>query len=118
MPSVGAWPCVEPQDVCDVMQVQEGKVKEALHNYYRSRQNAKTIEYSPFTLKKLVKMLPNMRQHRITWIGRRRVGKSLGSKTIFFMQSRFEIAQAARTDQSLSPVSLQVTTFCKFEGCS
>jgi len=48
----------------------EGKVKEALHNYYRGRQNAKTIEYWPFTLKSfepwflddvVVKMLPTMR---------------------------------------------------------
>ena len=72
---------------------QEGKVKEALHNYYRGRQNAKTIQYWPLTLKSfvawfldeiLVKMLPTMRQHAITWIGRTRVGKSLGSKTILF----------------------------------
>ena len=55
----------------------EGKVKEALNNYYRGRQNAKTLEYWPFTLKSscawfldgvLVKMLPTMRQHAITWI--------------------------------------------------
>ena len=78
----------------------EGKVKEALHNYYRGRQNAKTIEYWPLTIKSfaawfldgvLVKMLPAMRQHSITWLGRTRVGKSLGSKTILFAQSKFEI---------------------------
>ena len=58
---------------------QEGKVKEALHNYYRGRQNAKAIQYWPLTLKSfvawfldeiLVKVLPTMRQHAITWIGR------------------------------------------------
>ena len=50
----------------------EGKVKEALHNYYyRGRQEAKTIEYWPLTLKSfvawflnniLMKMLPTMRR--------------------------------------------------------
>ena len=52
----------------------EGKVKEALHNYYRGRQNAKTLEYWPLTLKSfsawflddvIVHMLPSMRQHSI-----------------------------------------------------
>ena len=38
-----------------------------------------------------------------TWIGRTRVGKSFGSKTVLFAQSQFEIEQAARTD--LVPVT-------------
>ena len=85
---------------------EEEKVKEALHNYYRGRQNAKTLQYWPLTLKSfvawfldevLVKMLPPMRQHSIR-IGRTSVGKSLGSKTILFAQSKIEIAQADRQD--------------------
>ena len=85
----------------------EGKVKEALQNYYRGRQNAKPLEYWPFTLRSfapwfldnvLVKMIPTMRQHAVTWIGKTRVGKSVGSKTMLFAQSRFEIAEAERTD--------------------
>ena len=57
----------------------EGKVKEALHNHMRGRQNAKTIDYWPFTFKSfvpwffdkvLVKMLPTMRQHSITYLAR------------------------------------------------
>ena len=85
----------------------EGKVKEALNNYYRGRQNAKTLEYWPFTLRSfvpwflhdvIVKMIPTMRQHAVTWIGKTRVGKSVGSKTMLFAQSRFEIDEAGRSD--------------------
>jgi len=102
----------------------EGKVKEALHNYYRGRQNAKTIEYWPFTLKSfepwflddvVVKMLPTMRQHSITWIGRTRVGKSLGSKTILFTQSKFEITQAECQDLVPSIVTAKHLDFFKAE---
>lgn len=39
-----------------------------------------------------------MRQHGITWKGKARAGKSLGSKTILFAQSRFEVDAAERTD--------------------
>lgn len=85
----------------------EGKVTEALRNYYRGRQNAKTLQYWPLTLKSLtgwflddvlVQMLPSMRQHSITWIGCTRVGKPISSKTILFAQPRFEITQAGRSD--------------------
>ena len=102
----------------------EGKVKEALHNYYRGRQNAKTLEYRPLTLKSfsawflddvIVHMLPSMRQHSITWIGRTRVGKSVGSKTILFAQSRFEITEADRTDLTPSIVTAKHLDFFKAE---
>ena len=102
----------------------EGKVKEALHNYYRGRQNAKTLEYWPLTLKSfsawflddvIVHMLPSMRQHSITWIGRTRVGKSVGSKTILFAQSRFEITEADRTDLTPSIVTAKHLDFFKAE---
>ena len=91
----------------------EGKVRDALNNYYRGRQNAKTLEYWPFTLKSfvpwflddvLIKMLPTMRQHGITWIGKTRAGKSLGSKTVLFAQSRFEIAIADRADDLIPSI--------------
>ena len=81
---------------------QEGKVVTALQNYMRGRQNAKTLEYWPFTLKSLkawffngvlVHMLGSIRQHAITWLGKTRTGKSLASKTILFVQSKFEIQQ-------------------------
>ena len=102
----------------------EGKVREALNNYYRGRQNAKTLEFWPLTLKSfvawflddvLVKMLPTMRQHSITWIGRTRVGKSLGSKTVLFAQSRFEIEAANRTDLVPSIVTAKHLDFFKAE---
>ena len=102
----------------------EGKVREALNNYYRGRQNAKTLEYWPFTLRSfapwflhdvLVKMLPTMRQHGITWIGKTRAGKSLGSKTILFAQSRFEIDAAERTDLVPSIVTAKHLDFFKAE---
>ena len=85
----------------------EGKVKEAPHNYLKGRQRAKFLEYWPFTLKSFIgwyldtvlfKMLPTMRQRTITWIGRTRSGKSLGSKSVLFCQSKFEINAAERDD--------------------
>ena len=62
----------------------EGKVITALQNYMRGRQNVKTLEYWPFTLKSLnawfcnevlVHMLPTIRQNAITWLGKTRAGK-------------------------------------------
>ena len=49
-------------------------------------------------------MLPTMRQHGITWIGKTRAGKSLGSKTVLFAQSRFEIAMADRADDLIPSI--------------
>ena len=60
-------------------------------------------------------MLPTMRQHSITWIGRTRVGKSLGSKTLLFAQSRFEIEAANRTDLVPSIVTAKHLDFFKAE---
>ena len=102
----------------------EGKVKEALNNYYRGRQNAKTLEYWPFTLRSfvpwflydvIVKMNPTMRQHAVTWIGKTRVDKSVGSKTMLFAQSRFEIDQAGRSDLVPSIVTAKHLDFFKAE---
>ena len=81
---------------------------EKLEGRYRGRENAKTIKSRPFTLRSfvawflddvLVKMLPTMQQHGITWIG---CANRLGQKPSSFMQSRFEIAQAARNDVTFS----------------
>ncbi|CAE7554952.1 unnamed protein product, partial [Symbiodinium pilosum] len=102
----------------------EGKVKEALHNYMRGRQNAKTLEYWPFTLRSFTpwffdlvftKMLPTMRQHSITWIRRTRTGKSLGSKTILLAQSKYEIDLAERVDFVPSIVTAKHLDFFKAE---
>jgi hypothetical protein len=102
----------------------EGKVKEALSNYSRGRQNAKTLEYWPLTLKSfvawflndiLVHMLGSLRQHSITWIGRTRVGKSLGSKTILFAQSKYEIEIDERVDLIPSIVTAKHLDFFKAE---
>ena len=102
----------------------ESKVKEALSNYMKGRQNAKTLEFWPFTLKTfipwflnrvLTPMLPTMRQHAITWIGRTRTGKSLGSKTILFMQSKYEINEADRSDLVPSVVTAKHLDFFKAE---
>ena len=62
-----------------------------------------------------MKMLPTMRQHAITWIGRTRVGKSVRSKTILFAQSRFEIDQANRADLVPSIVTAKHLDFFKAE---
>ena len=105
----------------------EGKAQKALNNCYRGRQKAKTLEYWPFTLKSfvpwfrhdiLVKMLPTMRQHGITWIRKTRAGKSLGSKTVLFAQSRFEIEAAARSDLVPSIVTAKHLDFFKAEPIS
>ncbi|CAJ1377361.1 unnamed protein product [Effrenium voratum] len=90
----------------------------------RGRQNAKTLEYWPFTLKSfvdwffdgvLVTMLPSILQHGITWIGRTRTGKSLGSKTILFAQSKFEIDRDEREDLVPSIVTAKHLDFFKAE---
>ena len=92
----------------------EGKVVTALQNYMRGRQNAKTLEYWPFTFKSfkawffneiLVNMLPSIRQNAITWLGKTRTGKSLGSKTIAFMQSKFEITQDQREEELIPSIA-------------
>ncbi|CAE7631905.1 unnamed protein product, partial [Symbiodinium sp. CCMP2592] len=102
----------------------EGRVKEAHHNHMRGRQNAKTIEHWPFTLKSftpwfldnvLSKMLPSMRQHAITWIGRTRTGKSLGSKAVLFTQSKYEIDPADRADLVPSILTAKHLDFFKAE---
>ncbi|OLP90417.1 hypothetical protein AK812_SmicGene28019 [Symbiodinium microadriaticum] len=106
---------------------QESKVITALHNYSRGRQNAKTLEYWPFTLKSmtgwffdgiLVHMLGSIRQHGITWIGKTRTGKSLGSKTVAFCQSKYEIEQADRDDLSPAIVTAKHLDFFKSEPVS
>lgn len=100
----------------------EGKVKEALHNYYRGRQNAKTLECWPFTLRSfapwflgdiLAKAIPTMRQHAVTWIGKTRVGKSFGSKTMLFAQPRFDIAEPERSDLVSSIVTAKHLDFSR-----
>ena len=96
----------------------------ALHNYMKGRQNAKTLEYWPFTLRSftawffadvLVHMLGSIRQHAITWIGKTRVGKSLGSKTVSFCQSKYEIDAAGREDLVPSIVTAKHLDFFKSE---
>ena len=103
----------------------EGKVKEALGNYMKGRQNAKTLDFWPFTLKSFVgwfldnviaKMLPTMRQHGVTWIGRTRTGKPLGSKTVLFVQSEYEIDMADRSDLVPSIVTAKHLDFFKAEA--
>lgn len=60
-------------------------------------------------------MIPTMRQHAVTWIGKTRVGKSVGSKTMLFAQSRFEIAEAERSDLVPSIVTAKHLDFFKAE---
>ena len=102
----------------------EAKVKEALGNYMKGRPNARTLEYWPFTVKSfagwfldlvLAKMLPTMRQHSIAWLGRTRTGKSLGSKTVLFAQTRYEIDHDGRTDLTPSIVTAKHLDFFKAE---
>ena len=84
------------------------------------------IEYWPLTLKSfvvrfldyvLVKTLPTMRQHSITWIGRTRSSReiAIGSKTILLAQSKFEITQADRQDLVPSIVTAKHLDFFKAE---
>ena len=102
----------------------EPNVITALQNYMRGRQNAKTLEYWPFTFKSLVPwffddilvpMLGSIRQHSITWIGKTRTGKSLGSKVVAFCQSKYEIDAAQREDLIPSIVTGKHLDFFKAE---
>ena len=90
---------------------QEGKVVTALTNHMRGRQNAETLEYWPFTLKSfkpwffnevLLGMLGSIRRRAVTWIGKTRTGKALGSKTILLPQSKFDLTQDER-DEDMIP---------------
>ena len=56
-----------------------------------------------------------MRQHSITWIGRTRTGKSLGSKTVLFAQSKFEIDLVERADLVPSILTAKHLDFFKAE---
>ena len=76
----------------------------------RGRQNAKTLEYWPFTLKSIKPWFFNevlrgsIRQRAITWIGKTRSGKSPGSKTILFALGKFEITQDERDEDMIPPI--------------
>ena len=65
--------------------------------------------------KVIAKMLPTMRQHGVTWIGRTRTGKSLGSKTVLFVQSKYAIDMADRSDLVPSIVTAKHLDFFKAE---
>ena len=82
----------------------EGKVIAALQNYMRGRQNAKTLEYWPFSLKSfkawffnevLVHMPSSVGQNAITWLGKQRrrdsnEGKAQAEKARFKRRRRLE----------------------------
>ena len=59
-----------------------------------------------------------MRQRGITWIGKTRADKSLGSKTVLFAQSRFENESAGREDLVPSIVTAKRLGFFKAEPIS
>ena len=94
---------------------QEGKVKGTLSNYAKGRQNAKMFTFWVLALKDshglflydvLKAMLGPLRQHGITWIGKSRVRKSAGSKTVAFVQSALEISMLEReTNDALLEMS-------------
>ena len=63
----------------------------------------------------MVPMLGSIRQHAITWIGRTRTGKSFGSKTVAFCQSKFEIDAADREDLTPSILTAKHLDFFKSE---
>ena len=105
----------------------EGKIKEALRNYQLGRTNAKTLTKWVLTLKDfegwflrdvLMGMLGSLRQHGILWLGKSRVGKSCGSKTVAFAMSLFEIlaeGDAADGDEVASIVTAKYFDFLKGE---
>ena len=124
-PTTGAssWSGLTSKSTLQAARSKDG-LKQALQNYMRGRQNAKTLEYWPFTLKSftgwffdgvLTKMLPTMRQHSISWTGRTRTGKSLGSKPVLFAQSKFEIDKAERGGLVPSIVTAKHLDFFKAE---
>ena len=95
----------------------EGKVKEALHNYYRGRQNAKTIEYWPLTIKSfaawfldgvLVKMLPTM--HAATF---HHLARAYSSWQVFRLQDHLVCPIQVRDHTSRSSRSCAFHRDCK-----
>lgn len=81
-------------------------MSQALSNYAKRRQNAKTIDFWPLTLRDfagwflhdvLRVFCATLCQHGIMWLGESRIGKSAGSKTGAMEQSFFEITGAGRT---------------------
>lgn len=86
---------------------EESRVKESLNNYLQGRKNAKTLrnwvlflyDMAPFFLNVIVRpCLATMRTNSIVWLGKSRVGKSTGSKTVAFAISRFEISLSGQED--------------------
>lgn len=79
------------------------------------RSLANCLKRKPGASNILVKMLPTMRQHSITWIGRVCVGNSFISKTILFAQWKLEIAEADREDLVPATVTAKHLDFFKEE---
>lgn len=86
-------------------------VKESLRNYAAGKVLAKTISFYPFTLKSLsammfsdivVKILHNLNQRSIIWIGLAGVGKSPASKIIGFLVSKFNIDRDGQAEREPS----------------
>jgi len=103
---------------------QEARVKEALGNYYKGRANAKTLDFWMLTLKDFAGWFLNdvlklfirtLRQNGIVWLGKSRIGKSNGSKTVSFEQSFLEITESDRTDLIASFVTAKHFDFFKAE---
>ena len=81
---------------------EESRIERSLSNYAKGRANAKGLtiwvltlrDFDPWFLNNVVKpiLASTLRSFGVAWIGKTRVGKSAGSKTLAFMMSRVEIA--------------------------
>lgn len=115
-----------PSNCNQFMEWTDGQVHlpgEKLEGCYRGRENAKTIKSRPFTLKSfvawflddvLVKMLPTMRKHGITWVGcANRLGQKPSSSCSLDLKSPKLLG---RTRLFQSRGSHQIHTSCLGDG--
>ena len=100
----------------------EAKVSIALNNYLKGRQNARALTYWVLTLKSfngwfmntvLVKMRGTLFNYGLMWIGKSRIGKSAGSKTIGFSLSKYSIDKGEQQDMYVPSFIAYISSFSR-----
>lgn len=107
---------------------QMAQVQQALQNYNKGRTNAKPLSFWVLTLKDfagwfvenvLKHMLGSMHQHGILWVGKSRIGKSNGSKTLAFLYSEYKIRTLNKAStHEASVLTAKHMDFFKAEPCT
>ncbi|CAK0823725.1 unnamed protein product, partial [Prorocentrum cordatum] len=109
---------------------EESRIERALNNYARGRANAKGLtiwaltlrDFDPWFLNEVIRptLAPTLRGFGVAWLGKTRVGKSAGSKTLAFMMSRVEIEALDQSGEvekgDLLPTVVTAKHFDFFKG--